>query len=81
MTGNGTLTKVGTGVLTLAGTSPFSGPTEINAGTLQLDGLLQGRINIRTGGRLSGAGSTGGDITAFAGATVAPAMRAAASAP
>jgi autotransporter-associated beta strand protein len=35
-------TKVGTGNMTVSGTSPFTGPTNVNAGTLTLDGAFSG---------------------------------------
>ncbi len=38
LTGNGSLTKVGTGNLILAGTNTYSGATLISAGTLTLKG-------------------------------------------
>ena len=64
ISGNGALTKAGTGLLNLSGINTYSGGTNINAGTLRYDltsrstdqtspgPVLLGNIAINTGGTL-----------------------------
>ncbi len=52
----GSLTKVGTGVLTLSGASSYGGATDVNAGTLNLTGALSGGVVVGAGGTLTGTG-------------------------
>jgi outer membrane autotransporter protein len=59
-TGSSTFNKSGLGTLTLTGNSAtFTGTTEVQAGTLQVDGVLGGTTNVRAGARLSGTGQVG----------------------
>jgi len=45
LSGAGGLTKIGTGVLTVANTNAYGGPTVVQGGTLKLQGLLLGPIS------------------------------------
>lgn len=69
------LVKVGTGTLTLSGTAnTFSGPSSINAGTLQVDGSLTNNnlvLTVNAGGTLAGSGSIAGSVSSVGG-TIAP---------
>ena len=68
ITGPGSLTKIGTGILTLTGDNSYSGGTTISAGTLQIgDGGTTGNIigNVTDNGTLSFNRS--GDKKTFAG--------------
>ncbi len=69
------LRKVGTGTLTLAGTAnTFSGPSEINAGRLNVNGALTNAtlaLTVNTGGTLGGTGPIAGSTT-VSGGTIAP---------
>jgi autotransporter-associated beta strand protein len=58
----GGLTKVGSGTLTLSGSSAFPGPTEVDAGTLALSGTLAGSVGVNAGATLTGTGSIGGGL-------------------
>jgi uncharacterized protein with beta-barrel porin domain len=52
----GSLTKVGTGTLTLTGTDSYTGGTLINGGTLELDGTSASQVLVNSGGAFSGDG-------------------------
>ncbi|WP_315127563.1 autotransporter-associated beta strand repeat-containing protein, partial [Comamonas antarctica] len=66
--GSGSLTKVGSGTLTLNGSNGMTGKTEVNAGTLVLNGsLAAGPVTVKSGATLSGSGSTSGALTVEAG--------------
>jgi len=68
--GTGTLTKRGSGTLTLTGASTYTGATTVSGGKLVVNGSLTGAVTI-AGGALGGSGTVGG-IAANAGGTVAP---------
>ena len=69
ISGDSTLTKVGAGTLTLSGTNTFTGGTEINAGTLQVNGSIVGSVVVSEGGALAGSGAVGA-ITVETGGTI-----------
>ncbi len=71
--GTSSFNKLGAGTLTLSGNSAtFTGNTEIQAGTLQVDGILGGPVNVLTGARLTGTGSVGATVNQ---GTIAPGPR------
>lgn len=71
--GTSSFNKLGAGTLTLSGDSAaFTGDTEVQAGTLQVDGTLGGPVNVLAGARLTGTGRVG--ATANHG-TIAPGPR------
>ncbi|MGZ8141150.1 autotransporter BapA [Bordetella bronchiseptica] len=71
--GTSRFTKLGAGTLTLSGNSAaFTGNTDIQAGTLQVDGVLGGPVDVLAGARLTGTGRVG--ATANKG-TIAPGPR------
>jgi fibronectin-binding autotransporter adhesin len=66
----GSLVKVGSGMLTLIGANTYTGPTNINAGILNVSGSLISTVFVNSGGTLMGDGTVGG--LGVAGGTVAP---------
>jgi autotransporter-associated beta strand protein len=66
ISGTGTVTKQGSGAITLAGSNTHEGLTTVTAGLLNLSGSLAGSLAV-TGGRLELSGSTAGDIAVTAG--------------
>ena len=72
ISGNGSLTKIGAGVVQMtANSSGFTGPTNLVQGGLQVTGSLGGTITVQSGATLSGTGTVGGVIV-NSGGTVAP---------
>jgi autotransporter-associated beta strand protein len=67
----GSLTKIGTGTLTLSGANTYSGPTTINAGKLTVDGSIMSAVTVNNGGTLAGSGTTG-SVVVNSGGIVAP---------
>ena len=71
ITGSGTLTKQGTGALTLTqDSSGFSGTTTVSDGALIVNGMLGGVLTMN-GGTLGGSGTLG-NVVLESGATLAP---------
>lgn len=58
ITGTGSVLKSGLGILTLSGTSSYSGATTVDAGTLNVQGTLTGTssVTVNSGGTLMGSG-------------------------
>lgn len=72
ISGIGSLEQRGTGRLTLTANSfAFTGNTSILAGTLVVNGVLGGSLDVRSSGRLQGAGTVGATAVA-PGGTLAP---------
>ncbi|WP_438479963.1 autotransporter-associated beta strand repeat-containing protein [Oleiharenicola lentus] len=70
--GSGTLTKTGTGTLALTGTSTFSGPLQIEAGTVLMNGVANASaFTVNNGAALGGSGNIGA-LTLNSGSTLAP---------
>lgn len=66
-----TLTKNGSGTLTISGTHNFTGATTITSGTLILNGALNGSaITIGNGGSLAGNGTITGSVTVLVGGAI-----------
>jgi fibronectin-binding autotransporter adhesin len=68
--GTGTISQIGTGTTIMtADNSAFAGSTTIKAGTLSVNGILGGTVNVQSGGRLQGTGQVG---TTTSDGTIAP---------
>jgi autotransporter-associated beta strand protein len=64
--GTGPLTKVGGGLLILAGTNSYGGPTVVQSGGLHISGSLAGDVQVQSGASLgvaSGVDPVGGTVT------------------
>ncbi|MBZ9942478.1 autotransporter-associated beta strand repeat-containing protein, partial [Mesorhizobium sp. BR1-1-13] len=75
ISGTGSVNKLGTGTTTLTGTNSHTGATNVNAGTLLIDGnqsAATGQTNVATGATLGGTGIIGGSVTVADGGTLAP---------
>ena len=59
----GSLTKIGTGTLTLSGANTYTGATTVNAGSLIVDGsIASAQTLVNAGGFLGGHGTIGGNL-------------------
>ena len=72
ISGGLTVAQNGSGTTTLSNTSGYSGPTNVNAGTLLVTGsITSSTTTVNTTGTLGGTGSTG-PVNALSGGTVQP---------
>ena len=71
ISGAGSLDKIGSGTLIFTAASTYTGPTDVQEGTLGLRGSLASTVTVELGATLGGTGSVGG-LVANSGATVAP---------
>jgi autotransporter-associated beta strand protein len=63
LTGSAALTKAGTGLLSLTGSSSYTGPTLVNAGTLAVNGVIgSGSLSVAAVAWLQGTGTIGGPV-------------------
>ena len=71
-TGAVSLTKTGTGTLTLSGTNSYSGATTISGGTLAVNGSIASPVTVSAGGTLGGNGTINNSVSIQSGGAFAP---------
>ena len=71
LSGPGSLTKIGSGVLFFSGSATYAGPTTINQGTLIVNGSLVSPVTVNSGGTLGGTGNLASG-TVSSGGAIAP---------
>ncbi len=73
ISGSGAVVQAGRGSTTLTGNNTYTGATNVNAGTLLINGTqsgASGAVNVGGSGTLGGIGATGGIVTVQNGGTV-----------
>jgi autotransporter-associated beta strand protein len=71
ISGSGSLDKIGSGTLILTAANTYSGPTDVQEGTLGLRGSLASTVTVEAGATIGGTGTIGA-LIANSGATIAP---------
>jgi outer membrane autotransporter protein len=71
ISGNGTVLQIGPGTTILTGNSTYAGPTNVNAGILEVNGSLVSAVTVNNGGTLEGFGTIGG-LSVMSGGAVLP---------
>ncbi len=72
VTGAGSLTVAGSGVLDLEGANTYTGTTAVNGGTLKINGSINSNTTVGNGGTLGGSGVINGSLTVASGGTLSP---------
>ena len=72
ISGSGTVTHQGSGTTTLAAVNSYTGLTSVNAGRLDVDGVIAGSAQVAGDATLLGSGSINGTVTVLAGGHLTP---------
>jgi len=72
ISGTGSLTKAGAGTLSLSGANTYSGATNVNSGTLSVNGSIDSAVTVNNGGTLGGAGTINNTVTVMDGGIFSP---------
>jgi len=73
ISGTGSVTKQGDGTWVVGGSNSYTGPTNVNAGVLFVEGLLGNTaVTVNAGGLLAGSGTILGNVTVASSGTIAP---------
>ncbi|UXN58384.1 autotransporter-associated beta strand repeat-containing protein [Phyllobacterium zundukense] len=75
VSGTGGVTQMGVGVTTLTGANTYAGATNVQAGTLLINGNQSGAAgptSVSSGAALGGTGTIGGDVTVASGGALNP---------
>jgi len=74
ISGDGSLNKSGNGIVRLGGANSYTGPTNVTAGTLRINGdnsTATGMISVASGGTLGGNGTSGAALVMQSGGRLA----------
>ncbi len=63
LSGTGSLTKAGIGIVTLTGDHPMTGSATVQQGGLVLNGTFGGSVDVKPGAAFTAAGAVGGSLS------------------
>ena len=66
LSGAGSLTKAGIGIVTLTGDHPMTGSATVQQGGLAPNGTFGGSVDVKPGAAFTAAGAVGGSLTSWA---------------
>ncbi|MEJ8850863.1 autotransporter-associated beta strand repeat-containing protein [Variovorax rhizosphaerae] len=72
ISGTGTVTQAGNGILSLTGLNTYTGLTSVTGGVLAVNGTVAGSAQVNTGATLRGTGTVTGPVTVADGGHLAP---------